>query len=514
MVLGILLAYAALTGWAQSSKDAKSETLLAWQFAGTKHIATLKDLKTFQEIVALPETAALRDTAAHFLAHRAAARFTGAHTNLQPELARVLQPLLPDVWQNETSFLMTGKGTNDVVWLLGLKVDSKRSEDWGHALSQLAAASGMKVVMPGQNWTAQKDNYRLSFSRNKDWTIIEGGFGAADEKIGKQFRSDLGKRRAKQVLSAEMNGPLLAKLWHSEHLAHAPRMSLDVEPRGDGLRSELAMDYPQDLGIKVEKWNVPANIITEPLIGFTAIQGVQRKLETNERIKALHPTRVPNQLFSWAQGNGFFSIFFAADVGNPAEVITNTTTAFKDVKLPVGFLRQSTNRTAVLWEGLPGLIKPFLEVAAAPGFVRGGLFPIQTPTNQPAPPELFAQLKKKDVIYYEWESTGGRITQFVPIWQLYHLLHGFPTDNDAASAKWLHTLRRRMGNSVTEGTLDTDRRIKLVRQSQLGFNGLELVLLAHMIDDKDVVQVRSAINQPPGAPAPAVPAIPVPGAPK
>jgi hypothetical protein len=504
VVFGTVLACALVAGWAQSGKEEKAETLLRWQFAGTKQIANVKDLKTFREIFALPETAALREAAAQHFAVQAARRFTkGGDTNAHAAIIRLIQPLLPDLWLNESSFLMTARGAQDTDWMLGLKLDANRSAEWGKALSQLATSAGMQPGA-GETWTAQKDNYRLSFSRAKDWTVIEGGHGGAEAKMARDFRSDLGKRRPKELLEADVNSPLLGKIWNSETLAHAPKLVLRAEPKGDGIRSELTMEYPQDLGIKAEKWNVPTGLIQEPLIGFTAIQGVEKKLGMNEKFKALGAQQTPNQLFVWSIAHNPFMIYLAGEVKNSAEVVTNAARALKDAKLPTGSLALSTNRPVLIWNGLP--VKPFFEMAAEPhaSFVRAGLFPVHAMNNKPAPPELFAQLKKRNQIYYEWEVTGVRLSKFSPLWQLYYLISQQVTRNDAPSEKWIQAAEKYLGNTVTEGTLENSRRIKLVRQSQIGLNSVELLLLAHLVDDADVFQGR------PEAKAKALPPAPVP----
>jgi hypothetical protein len=104
VVFGTLLACVAWTALAQSGKE-KPETLLRWHFAGTKQVAKVKDLQTFREVIGLPETEALREAAAKHLATRAAARFTkAADTNANAEIIRLIQPLLPDLWREESSF--------------------------------------------------------------------------------------------------------------------------------------------------------------------------------------------------------------------------------------------------------------------------------------------------------------------------------------------------------------------------------------------------------------------------
>ena len=476
--------------WAQSGNEAKPETLLRWSFAGTKRLSATKELKTFNELTALPEAIALRDAAAQNLARRAAGRFTsGGNTNNHAEIALLIQPLIPDLIQNESQFQLDTRGAQDADWRLAVKLTSKRSQEWGKSLAQLAKLSGMQgASAENSKWVASRDKYKMSFFRSGDWTILEGGFGEPDAKTSKDFRGTLGKRKGKLVLDAEVNAPLLAKIWSAPQLARFPKLALQAEPKRDGFHSELLLEYPQDLEIKAEKWNVPTEIIRDPLIGFTAIQGIRKHLAGFDRFKAVGAKETPNQLFMWAQNFSPFSITVAGDVKNPAEVVANAERAFKDLPLPSGALQRPTNRNALVWTGLP-IVIPFIEPAPAPreSFLMGGLFPIEKLSPTPAPPELFEELNQRNLVYYDWEITGDRLEQWIPLWQLYYLLgNKVGPESSAPSARLLKELQFRIGNTVTAGTLENQRHIKFVRQSHLGVNALELVLLAHWLDAADL----------------------------
>jgi hypothetical protein len=496
VVFAVSLLFAATTAWAQGSKNAKSETLLRWQFAGTKHLATIKDLKTMREVLALPETRALTEAAASNFAARASVRFAkNGETNANPEVVKLIQPLLLDVWENESRFQMGTKGAEDADWMLAVKLDRNRAQEWSRALAELANRSGMEGASGNANaWTAKRDNYRVSFSRSRDWAIVEGGFGAPEAKMAKDFRSDLNRRRGKRVLEAEVNSPLLAKIWGAPKLGHIPRLILSAEPKREGIHSELLVEYPEELGIKPEKWNVPTGLVREPLIGFTAIQGIEKKLAEHPKVRQLGAKETPNQIFVWGQSGSPFALTIAADVQNPAEVVTNATKVLQQVKLPVGQLWQATNEPALAWTGLMMAI-PYLDVGPAPhsSFLRAQFWPTRTlGENNAAPPELFAQLQKKNLVYYDWELTGARLEQWVMFWQLgYISATELAPNNSAPSALLLRALFKRLGNTVTEGTLDNARRVKLVRQSPLGFNALELLLLAHWVDTGDLIPQMS-----------------------
>lgn len=511
MVLAVVLGVVATgAGWAQTSGPGKTETLLRWNFAGTKQLATLKDLKTMQEVLNLPETRALGETMADTFAHAAAGRFgKEGGTNAATGNARLIQPLLPDVWQSESRFQMFARGAQGADWMLALKVPPARSDEWSKALSDLATRSGLqRGAGDGKGWTAEKENYHLTFSRSKDWTIIQGGSGAPDAKVSKEFRSALDKRRSKNVLEAEVNTPRLAEVLGARKLAHVPRLTLTAAPKKASLYSELIIEYPEDLGIKAEKWNVPTELIREPLVGFTAIQGVRAKLGEISKVRELAPQETPNQLFLWTHSHPPFSVLLAADVKNPAAVVGNAARLLQGVNLPQGKLVQPTNRAALVWAGLP-IAAPFLEVGEAPNasFLVAGLFSFQRRGDVPlAPPALFEQLKKKNVVYYDWEITGERLRQWIPLWQLRYLVGSSLTPNVVAtSSTWLQAVKSRMGNTVTAGTLESPRKLKLVRQSDLGFTALELLLLAHGVDRNDLSAVMRRTSPAPAVNAPALP---------
>ena len=507
-MLVALVAWSATNIGAQSNKDAKPETLLRWSFVGTKQLATDKNLAVFNDVRSLPETTALRDAAALNLARHAASRFTGGKTNAHPHVVPLIQSLIPDLLQNESRFQMDTQGAQDADWILALKLPDAASKEWSKSLTQLATSAEMKGAAADKSeWVASRDRYKLSFSRSKDWTIIQGGYGGSDSKSAKDFRAALGKRSGKTALDADVNTHLLGKIWGASNLTHYPKLSLKAEPRKDGFQSELIVDYPQDLGIKPEKWNVPESLVTEPLIGFTAIQGVAKKLNSLGQFRALGAQQTPNQLFLWSQALGPFSVSFAADVRNPEGVLDSLTRLLDNKPLPSGVLQRSTNTPALVWTGLP-IAVPFVEAAPKPddGFLLGGLFRAKAPTAKPAPAELFEQLNQKNLVYYDWEITAHRIRQWIPIWQLYYIVPGrLVPENTSVSAKFLQGIKDKLGNSTTVGTLENPRQIKFTRQSHLGLNAMELVLLSHYLDVADLRSGAPRENQRP-TPAPPAPA--------
>lgn len=476
------------TGWAQNA-GGKAETLARWHFAGVQQLKELRNQKSLQQVLDLPETAKLRQAGLAHLGSQVAARYSGRlPQEQQRQVAAAIQQMLGDLIDAESKFLMNGAG-DDVAWALAAKLPEERSNEWQKHLAGLARGAGMTVT-DSPDWTAAKEGYKLSLHRQKGWTIVTGG--ASEAKAIADFRKNLDKKLGKAVLDAEFNFPSLGEHFKAPRLAHAPRFVVQASPNKDGFRSEVQLEYPKPLGIKPERWEVPAGLIRESVIGFTAVQGVRELLGGSKILAALQAKEIPNQLFAWAEAVSPFSVYLAADVGNPSTVVTNVMSALIPQireRRPGVYLGQpqfASNRTAVILRGLP-VVVPFIEAGSNPysEFLVAGLFPVTGSTNS-APAELFKQLNKKNLVYYDWEITEDRLKQLRPIGQLVQIL-GSPTAlrNDAPSGLWIEAIVPKLGNTVTEGTLDGERRIRVVRQSHIGFNALELMLLAHWLDPND-----------------------------
>ncbi len=483
----LALLFASASAFAQSSKDRKAETLVRWHFVGTKRLAEVKDLDALREILALKESDDLRNVAIDGFAMQAAGHFTKTNnTNVNAQVAALIKPLLPDIIQNESRFELSARAAQDADWSLAVKLPADRLAEWNKNLSNLAASARMNITpsAKGDSWSAQHENYHFTVSAAKDWLLLDGGFGQIENKSRKAPKSG-----GKELLSAEINSPAIAKLWNAERFQHAPKLTLNVEPRKGKVHSEMLIDYPQSLNITPEKWNVPTDLIHDPLIGFTAIQGISQALAGHSQFRKLGAEKTPNQAFLWSQKTMPFTVFAAADVGNPATVLKNLpdqiTPTFKTGSF--GNMTILTNRPAILWRDLP-VIVPFIEAGndGQSPFLVGGLFPVAQENAKPAPPELFAQLtKKKNLVFYDWEITQDRLKQWRPIWQAAQFVQG-KIFGPSASDRWIEAITPKLGNTITDATLEGPSRLKLTRQSQSGFSALEVVLLAHALDPDDV----------------------------
>lgn len=476
-----------LCGLAQERKE---KPILGWEYKGQKELLTIEQAKTLQEVLRLPETEALWNAGFERVGNLAALRYSKGQTN--PVLAKTISSLVRDLGIYESRFELAAAGSAD--WILAVRLPDERHAEWSTNLSRMATAAGLGAPRNrNQGWEVSggEKKYNLQLFREGGWTVLNGGYAAADSH--KAFIAGLGKKNAERVLKFDADLSALGTSLGIKDWVGGPRLDLSVAPRGDGLRSDLKVVYPKDLGIKHEKWKLPLETIREPLIGFTAIQGLQSRFQTNQYIQKAGLEKSPNQLFLWAQSISPFALFAAADVGNPKKAIDAVVKNLipeLNTKLQnraIGNIEMNTNSYLLAWRGLP-VIVPFLRPGEGKdaSLLVGGFFPVSNPSTNHPPGELLAEVNKKNLVYYDWEITEARLAQWRPLWQVHRIVNNLmiPGEN-SPSEKWLAAIAPKLGNTVTEGTLENSREIGIVRRSHLGLSSLELVLLAHWLDGSD-----------------------------
>ena len=468
------------------------EPLLRWHFVGTAHLVGDTNTAKLQQIAALPSTQELRTQTLQKLAGSLAHSFPtadDANTN-RPAL---LRPLLEDVLSAETWFQLHAITNGAGTWTLAVELNEERARLWQTNLWQCLSSADAPSA-----FTIEKSS---GFRAGKFHCLRAGGWlliAASDDQqlwLGtlKQIMATGRPGAAKEFwLEAEADLPRLAALLSWPDFMPWPRAQLTVTGKGEDLRSNLRLRYPQPLNLPLDLWRVPTNTIQDPLISFTAVRGIAPWLKQREFIKPLAVDPVPNQLFLWAQADVPFQSFAAW----PAPQATNQLTQLAPrlvawaktnaIRPAVGNILQLTNTVEVAWQGLP-IIVPSLHPAPEPtgDFLMTGIFPA-APSNQPLPAELLAQLTSRtNLVYYDWEITGPRLVQWRQLDQVLSMLTpdklpqlpGF-----TAGPQWLATLSPLLGNSVTDILLTSPQEFTLVRKSHLGLTGFELVALVKWLE--------------------------------
>ena len=53
------------------------------------------------------------------------------------------------------------------------------------------------------------------------------------------------------------------------------RVFLALGGEQDHVRTQADLDFAEPLPLELEAWNIPTNLIHDPLIGFTAVRGIR-----------------------------------------------------------------------------------------------------------------------------------------------------------------------------------------------------------------------------------------------
>ena len=436
-----------------------------------------------------------------------------------PGPAALLRPLLEDLLEQE-SFLRVRQATNQPGELaLAIKLSEERARLWQTNLAtllesltsnrvtaapgrtngwQLSVHSPQSTVRSPQSAVAGPPPTRtVDLARVGDWTLV-GLAPGSNALLGEAltlFREnptgeDLAPPNTWLFANLELRRIASALSLRWDLPAELPWLTLGVTGDGKTVHTRAQLNFAQPLPFELEPWNIPTNLIHDPLVSFTAIQGLQPWLSSSKLWQRLDLGTPPNQLYFWAQGGLEFLSYFTAptpNASNCVERVTNRLLQKPDAYLAaegMGRLGRSTNGAGVVWSGV-FLMEPFIQPVGLTGgnFVFGGL--LASPlTNRPPPAELFqALLGVKNLVAYDWELTGPRLHQWLNFGQLVRFaFHVAQVPPKSASLEWLRALEPELGNCVTAVKRTGPAQLSFTRNSALGLTAAELDLLADWLE--------------------------------
>ncbi len=550
-----------------SAADPQSSHITRIHWLGKKQISAETNAAGLMQIWNLPESARLENQTLDKLALALAGQLpitnppasttttntpaviTNYHSFLTGASA-LLRPLLEDTLQQECYFELH-QPTNQP-WALALAV---RVGDVGAALWEtnlaaalqllggsrpVAAANGhgwqMQIndlhtlfqgILPPSSARSPQSSALIELSRSGEWTLL--GLASGPHSVLRnpnsalsthpflaEFRSrldSLGRGASLNAtttnfwLDAELDLADLAPIvWREASLLqNLPRIALTVVGDGQNVRTRGTLDFPKPLLYREEPWNIPTNLISQPLASFTAIRGIAPWLASLKEWNDLQVGPPPNQLFLWAMEYPM-QTFFAA----PQPEASNQVARLTDQILQQGATFFATNDVATFersqtsqgleWKGLP-VISPFLRSTHETGgdFLLAGFMP-PTATNRPPPIELIWQITERaDLVWYDWELTGPRIQQWLAIGQFFRFaMYRQQMVSESASLSWLKAAVPKLGNGGTTVSLTAPNQLSFVRRSSVGFSAFELHLLADWLESPDFPRgIHSFIPVPP-----------------
>jgi hypothetical protein len=270
--------------------------------------------------------------------------------------------------------------------------------------------------------------------------------------------------------------------------ANCPRAELHTT--GDGVsvvtRGILAFSKPP--AVTIEPWNIPTNLIHDPLTSFVACRVARPLLESLPVWGQLGLGAAPAQFYMWSQVGLPFQTYWAAPVSDVSNRLTALSTRLvaHNSWLGTNGLGRFTNGSdgQVFWADLM-ILEPWLATRSQSGsdWLAGGFFGV-TRTNRPAPAELLAQFQASpSIIYYDWEITEERVTDWLYLGQFFRLaLHQAQVPPQSVAIQWLSTVGAQLGNCGTIIHHRPPGQWTFNRRSSLGLSAAELHWLVDWLE--------------------------------
>jgi hypothetical protein len=509
-----------------------TEVVARAHWIGMKQLATETNAASFLRMWKLPETAKLEAQTLDKLARWLAS------TAKEPEAqSALLRPLLDDL-VGEESYLEVRNTTNLPGTLaLAIRLDAQRAALWQTNLAAaLESLTGPRPIPATNGWVtevriakselrspasniqnpvsstpppASNRAYSVQLRRAGDWTILalapssaSGQLPALNPQLVSGLRVNPATRRVESVPDSPATNLWLEAGINLGRIASAlslrldapgdlPAFSLAVTGDGKDVLTSGRLNFPKPLPLELEPWNIPTNLVHDPLDSFTATRGIQPWLASLKIWNDLHVGAMPNQLFFWAQPATLpFMTYCAApmpDASNRVYAVSER--MLRDCNPWItnntfGWLEWSTNYQGLGWLGVPFII-PFLRSTTEGGtcFAYGGLFAYPF-TNRPPPDLLFQQVATRtNLVYYDWELTEQRVNDWLHIGQLFRMLFGKSSlPPDSASMAWLNAAKTNLANCVTGVHQTGPAQLSFTRASSAGLTAIEMHLLADWLE--------------------------------
>jgi hypothetical protein len=498
ILLGLVFTSFALIKTLAAAPD---DLLASYHFIGATALVRNTNAARLQAIAALPETVKLRDDVFQKLA-RVSVKFFGGNSANANQTA-LLRPLFDDLMAAESLAELRG-AKPQTTFFLAARLNETRSRLWENNLQQLVKTTKPQPLKidDANGWQAKAGAHVLQFLRAEKWTVIVLGAEQKPSDFLKQLEKQTTVSSEKNWLEATVDGPRLKGFLPLEKIPlKLARVELQVSAKSENLRTTARIIYPEKINWKSEGWQIPKELIRDPLISFSAAQKVAPFFQKPIFPEQIVSSPLTNQIFFWSQSQMPFQSYFAL----PVKDATNTMkalgpqlmSAFNDdlKRRDGGKLNMASNHVDLIWQGLP-IIAPFVHPTkekSGGDYLLGGLFPMAPSTNQ-APAELFAQVANhNDLVFYDWEITQARLAQWSMVGQLLPIFSKEPivSTNTALNhrlgparmpeLKWIAAVGPKLGNTITEVTYKSPTELNVVRKSHIGFSSLELILLSHWL---------------------------------
>ena len=277
------------------------------------------------------------------------------------------RPLLDDL-VNRESYLEVRQATNQLGTLaLAIRLDAQRAALWQTNLATaLESRTGIRPALTTNGWIAQvqspeskvqspepvvsrrssvvSNQWSVAFVRSGEWTIVALGPSAASNQLSTlspqlstEMRFDPVSRRLQSAQGSpatefwlEANADLRRVASALSLGSNLPEdvltLALAVTGNGQNVLTSGRLNFSKPLPLELEPWNIPTNLVHDPLDSFTAIRGIRPWLSSMKAWNGLQVGTPPNQLFFWAQPASLpFMTYCAAPLPDASNRVASVT---------------------------------------------------------------------------------------------------------------------------------------------------------------------------------------------
>lgn len=499
--------------------------LVQYHFGGFDQIASDTNAQSIHALAASPVTREMRERVLEKLSAAPEQLFARRISTRTASTAALFAPLWEDLLRHESHGELHGSAREPLEWVLAVRLADDRAGAWSSNLSKVAVewslGAPVEVKTTGAAGWAVKGNDRaggFECIRVGSWVVI--GAGTRELRATKALTERLEKQDAlafpETGVCLTVQGDLagLSHWWTPPMLrqfnpADLPILDLSSTFRAGNLFSSGTLTFSHARKLDLQPWQIPTGLLRDPLISFTAVQGVRSWLKDLDWIKTLRIDNPPSQAFSWAQEFIPFMTYVAApmnEASNAIPVINRNLPALIDQYSGTnrsGVLRYFTNRNQVVWSGLPA-VAPFVTSVNVSGrdyLFAGCVLPWDS-TNQP-PTELLAQVAgRTNLVYYDWEVTAARLSQVRVLEQIRDMVFDTSSTMDDVGRTnsfgnaWLTAAAPLLGNVVTEISVQTPKTWSVKRKSSAGLTAYELLQVVKWLDDPQFPLFGHALASP------------------
>lgn len=476
---------------------APARTVLQLRWAGKEALAKDTNANYFLNLWNLPAAQALESATLSKLAAAPwslSGQTNGPSATTGPAL---LQPILSDLLRCESTFELRAATRREPSATLAIRLTDERAALWQTNLAEAIRLRTGKIVASEENgWTLkQNEEAGLTLRRSGEWLLLSGGkFDPTGEaRVLETARSPLEDDGTNLWLQAVLDLAYAAELNNlpADKRDLLPKATFTLHGEGEYVRTLGQMDFPKPLELDLQPGTVPTNLIHEPLISLSVLQGFEpwlRLLPVANRIPA---ELWPRKLYLWALSTLPVHTFVAIPTTNATEFMESHGST-----LHGAFNTWSTNRGlgdvkfapaqhGLWWEPLPLFTPSIKAITNNDGeFLLGTLSREMPGRGTPIPKVLVAHVNTStNLLYYDWELTGERATDLIFISQSWRMsFRRAQLPPNALALRFIQAIIPRLGNTVTEVTQCAPEQLKLVRKSHAGLTGAELHLLADWLE--------------------------------